>query len=352
MIGIISAILVFALLIFIHELGHFIVAKLNKVYVERFSIGFGPIIYSKNIGETEYAISLLPLGGYVKMYGEDPTSEVDEKLSNKAFSKKPLISRILIVSAGPIANFFLAVVLFFIVFMIGVPKLLPIVGEVKKDMPAYGILENGDKIISINGKKIKFWEEMSSIVKENPDNKLTLEIERKGQIKKVTITPSLEESQNIFGEKIKVGLIGITPSNDITTVRYNPLESLSMAVARTYEITKLTLVGIVKIFQRVVPADNIGGPILIFQMAKDTAEAGLNSLLVFTSVISINLAILNLLPIPVLDGGHLFFYFIEAIRRKPVSLKAREVGQIIGLALILALTFFAFYNDIIRIIKN
>jgi regulator of sigma E protease len=350
--GIIAAILVFGLLIFFHELGHFIVAKLNKVYVERFSIGFGPIIYSRKIGETEYALSLLPLGGYVKMYGEDPKETIDKSMLAKSFINKPLWSRFQIVSAGPIANFLLAILLFYIVFMLGIPKLLPVVGEVQKNMPAFGVLQEGDRIRSINGIKVEFWEDMSEFIKKNPDKSLQLEVERNKKILTLVIKPTLSETPNIFGEKIKVGLIGVAPKGDFITVRYNPIKSIYLACERTYEITKLTVVGIVKLIERVVPANNIGGPIMIFQMARDTAKAGLNSLLVFTAVISINLAILNLFPIPVLDGGHLLFYLIEAITRRPVSIRTREISQMIGLALILALTIFAFYNDIIRIIRG
>ena len=350
--GIIAAILVFGLLIFFHELGHFIVAKLKKVYVERFSIGFGPIIYRRKIGETEYALSLLPLGGYVKMHGEDPKEIIDKSLKEKSFSNKPLLSRVQIVSAGPVFNFLLAILLFYIVFMIGIPKILPVVGEIQKDMPAYGLLQEGDKILTINGTAIEYWDDMSNFIKKNADRELEFDIEREGNRITVKITPSLSETPNIFGEKTKVGLIGVSPKGDIKTVRYNPIKSIYLAVDRTYEVTKLTILGIIKLIQRVVPANNIGGPIMIFQMARDTARAGLNSLLVFTAVISINLAILNLLPIPILDGGHLLFYAIEAITRRPVSIKAREISQIVGFALIIALTFFAFYNDIIRILRG
>jgi regulator of sigma E protease len=353
--GIFAAIFVFALLIFFHELGHFVFAKLKGVYVERFSIGFGPIIYKRKIGETEYALSLLPLGGYVKMYGEDPkeiAEATDERLKEKSFSNKPLWSRVQIVSAGPIFNFLLAVLLFYIVFMIGIPKLLPVIGEIQQDMPAYGVLKEGDKILSINGIKIEYWDDMSNYIKKNADKLLELEIERDGKRITVEITPSLSEVPNVFGEKMKVGLIGIAPKGEMKTVSYNPFESIYLATNRTYEVTKLTVLGIIKLIQRIVPADNIGGPIMIFQMARDTARAGLNSLLVFTAIISINLAILNLLPIPILDGGHLLFYMIEAIIRRPVSLKAREVSQVVGLVIILALTFFAFYNDLIRIFKG
>lgn len=350
--GIVAAVIVFGLLIFFHELGHFIVAKCSGVYVERFSIGFGPIILSKKIGETNYALSILPLGGYVKMKGEDPAEEIPQELRARSFSHKALLSRVLIVLAGPVFNFLLAVLIFAAVFIVGIPKIMPIVGEIKKDMPAYNILKEGDRIISIDGKSVSTWDEMSELVKVNSDKTLLFVIDRAGKEMIIKIKPVLSETNNIFGEKVKTGLIGISPRGDVVKIRYNLFSSINNAFKKTYEITKLTIIGIIKIIEKVVPANNIGGPIMIFQMAHDTAKAGLTSLLAFTAVISINLAILNLLPIPVLDGGHLLFYFIEALIGKPVSIRVREIGQMIGLFLILALTFFAFYNDIIRIIKS
>lgn len=352
--SIIAAIIVFGLLIFFHELGHFLFAKLFKVYVEKFSIGFGPALFTKKLGETEYSISAIPLGGYVKMYGENINDEVEESKKHRSFSHKAVAKRSLIVLAGPFFNFLLAFLLFSLVNTMGTPKLKPVIGEVQKDMPAYSAgLQEGDEIIKINGKEIKYWQQISDSIKSNSDKPVTLLIKRDGETIDKTITPKVTEVENIFGEKISVSLIGIAPSTESTvTIRYNPFQALSLGAAKTYEITKLTIVGIIKIFQQVVPADNIGGPILIFQMAKETAAAGINSLLLFMAVISINLAILNLLPIPVLDGGHLLFYGIEAVKGKPVSLKTREVTQMVGLALLLALMVFAFYNDITRIISQ
>jgi len=352
--SIIAAIIVFGLLIFFHELGHFLFAKLFGVYVEKFSIGFGPALFTKKAKETEYSISAIPLGGYVKMYGENPIEEVDESMAHRSFSHKSVGKRSLIVLAGPVFNFLLAFLLFSLVNAMGTPKLKPVIGKVQKDMPAAAAgLQKGDEIVKIDDEDITFWQQISNRIKNNSNKPVTLLIKREGKIIEKTITPTVTEVENIFGEKISVSLIGIAPSTESTiTVRHNPVKSVYLGAFKTYEITKLTLVGIVKIFQQMVPADNIGGPILIFQMAKETAAAGINSLLLFMAVISINLAILNLLPIPILDGGHLLFYGIEAVKGKPVSLKTREVTQMVGLALLLALMVFAFYNDITRIISK
>ena len=351
----ISAILVFAFLVFFHELGHFLFAKWSGVLVQKFSIGFGPVLISKKIGETEYALSAIPLGGYVKMYGENPDEEegIDENLRHRAFSHKPLIKRILIVLAGPLFNFLLAVFLFSFIYMVGFPHLLATVGNVQKDMPAYAAgIKEGDKILKINGQPIKFWDDLSKYIKKHPKETLIFEIERDSEIITVSVKPKITESKNIFGETIQVGLVGISPKGDVINVSYGFFDSLSKGLIKTYDMSKLMIVGIIKMIQRVIPANNIGGPIMIFQLAKTTADQGILSLLHFMAFISINLAILNLLPIPVLDGGHLLFYLIEAVRRKPVSVAFREKAQMVGLALILTLMFFAFYNDIMRIVKG
>ncbi len=352
--SIIAAIVVFGLLIFFHELGHFLFAKMFGVYVEKFSIGFGPSLFSWKAKETEYTISAIPLGGYVKMFGENPEEIIeDEDKKLRSFSHKPLAQRFFIVFAGPLFNFILAFLLFSIVNVMGTPKLEPVVGSVQPDMPAYSAgIKEGDRIVAIDGNRIQYWSQISEYIRNNNTEPVTLDILRNGKPLQLTVKPTITEAQNIFGEKVSVGLIGIAPANSIITIKYNPIQAVILGINKTYEITKLTVVGIVKIFQRIVPADNIGGPILIFQMAKETAAAGLNSLLMFMAVISINLAILNLLPIPILDGGHLFFYLVEAVKGKPVSLKTREVSQMVGLALLLALMFFAFYNDIMRILTN
>lgn len=351
--SIIAAIIVFGLLIFFHELGHFLFAKLFGVYVEKFSIGFGPSLFTKKGKETEYSISAIPLGGYVKMYGENPDEEVDESTANRSFSHKSVSRRAAIVSAGPIFNFLLAFILFSIVNIVGTPKLQPVIGQVQDSMPAQEAgLQKGDVIKSIDGNSIKYWDQISSYIRNSESQAIQLTILRGSETFHKTIEPKVSEVQNIFGEKISVSIIGIAPAKETVSISYNPFESAYLGAIKTYEITKLTLVGIVKIFQQVVPADNIGGPILIFQMAKETASAGINSLLLFMAVISINLAILNLLPIPILDGGHLLFYAIEAVTGRPVSMRTREVTQMVGMALLLSLMVFAFYNDITRILSN
>lgn len=355
----IQAIILLGLLIFFHELGHFLVAKYFKVYVEKFSIGFGPKLFSWKRGETEYMLSAIPLGGYVKMYGDGPdyNSEGDTEgapeMKERAFNNKPLYARALIVFAGPLANFLLAAVVYALIFMAGVPRSTAVIGEIMPDMPAAeaGLLE-GDKVVSVDGNPVVFWDEMSSYVVERPGREIVFEIQRNGERMEIVVTPKESMQKNVFGEDVKVGLVGVRVSGDYIRVNYGFFPSLKMGVEKTAEVTGLIVTGVVKIFQKSVPADSIGGPIMILQMAKTSADEGVLMLLGLMAAISVNLAILNLLPIPVLDGGHLLFYAVEAVTRRPVSIKIREYANMAGMMLIFGLMFFAFYNDIVRIIKS
>jgi len=349
--SLIYAIILFGFLIFIHELGHFLAAKLSGVKVLKFSIGFGPKILGKKIGETEYLLSAIPLGGYVKMYGEEVGDEVIEE--KRSFKHQPVYKKIFIVFAGPLFNILGAIFLFWIVFIHGIPVPKPVIGQVMENYPAYKSgVQKGDKVLEINGKKINTWFDMAQIIQQNPNKALNFKIERKGEVINILITPQAKESKNIFGEKVPIGQIGIQPTEEFFIQKEPPLSALNKSVQKCYEIVELTYLTIVKIFQRAVSTDVIGGPILIFQAAGKTAEQGLVSFLSFAAIISINLGVLNLLPIPVLDGGHILFFMIEGIRRKPLSEKFIAVSQKIGIAFLIALMMLAFYNDIFRLLNS
>ncbi len=347
--NLIYAIILFGFLIFIHELGHFLSAKISGVRVLKFSIGFGPKIIGRKIGETEYLLSAVPLGGYVKMYGEEVGDEVID--TKRSFKHQPVSKKIFIVIAGPLFNIIGAVLLFWIVYIYGIPVLKPVIGEIMPNSPAYTAgLQPKDKIIEINGEKIGNWFDMAQFIQKNPEKSLEFKIERNGEIKIINITPEQKEAKNLFGEKVFVGQIGIKPAEEFFIHRENPVTALNKSIEKCIEIVELTYLTIVKIFQRVVSTDVIGGPILIFQAAGKTAEQGIVSFLSFAAIISINLGILNLLPIPVLDGGHILFFLIEGIRRKPLSEKFIAVSQKIGIAFLIALMMLAFYNDILRLL--
>ncbi len=340
-------ILVLCVLIFVHELGHFLVAKKLGVGVEKFSLGFGPKIFGKKMGETEYLISAVPLGGYVKLTGEDPDEECEDR--EHSFTEASVWRRLAIVSAGPISNLLFAVLIFTLVYMLGVPSLSSVVGKVRIESPAIKAgLKANDKIVAIDGKEITLWDELREIVHNSANKELVLKVERNSQELEIKVTPESQQTKNLFGESITVGLIGIEPTSNLITEKYDPITAVYKGFQKTWEITYLTIISIKKLIQRVIPADNIGGPIFILKMAGDQAKAGLLSLAFFIALLSINLGILNLLPIPILDGGHILFFLIEALIGKPIAAKKREVAQQVGIAMLISLMVFAFYNDIMR----
>jgi regulator of sigma E protease len=351
------AMVLLGILIFVHELGHFIVAKALGVKVLKFSLGFGPKIIGKTYGDTEYLISALPLGGYVKMLGQedlpDGEEEIPEAEKHRAYNFQPVWKRFSIVFFGPIFNLFFAALVFFFIFLGGVPYLLPEIGEVNADSPAlrHGLLK-GDAIVAINGNPVNRWDDMTSVIHNSPGKEVVLKVKRESEVFEVTITPEKKVVKDIFGENKEAGLIGITPSGKSGVKQEGIFGSMAIAVKRTWDISVLTVMSMVKLVQRVLPADTIGGPIMIFQMAGQQASQGAMNFFTFMAVISINLGILNLFPIPVLDGGHLLFLGIEAIRRKPMNEKVVAVSQRIGLVLLLSLMAFALYNDIGRIISG
>jgi regulator of sigma E protease len=352
--NIISLIVVLGVLIFVHEFGHFLLAKIMGVGVEKFSLGFGPRILGKKIGMTDYRISAIPLGGYVKMVGEAPDAEIDDAMRPLSFSHKSVSKRIAIVLAGPMFNLLLAVVIFFGFFQIsGKPVTLSEVGGVQEGMPAEAAgIQEGDEVIAVNGHPVSDWEEMARWISAAEGERLTLKIRRDDETISKAVTPKLIESQNIFGETVEKYVIGISASGAFEMEHLNPVEAIAEGFTQTWRIIELTVVSVGKIISGTLSAKTLGGPIMIAQLAGEHAKAGITELIFFIALLSINLGILNLLPIPVLDGGHLVFFFIEAITRKPVNLRMREIAQQVGILVLIMLMIFVFYNDITRILFN
>lgn len=349
--NIFAFVVVLGVLIFFHELGHFLVARLFGVGVEKFSLGFGPRILGKKIGITDYRVSAIPLGGYVKMVGEEPDAEIDPADIPLSFTHKHVLKRILIVAAGPFFNLLLAALIFFWLFAFtGTFILQPIVGQVQDDSPAHAAgLVSGDRVTAIDGHRVETWDEMAEIISNSDGKELFLSILREGETLEVSIAPHQTTTRNLFGEEIQRYVIGVTSSGDVLAKELGLFESLTESVVQTYKIAELTVVSVVKLIQGSISAKTLGGPIMIAEMAGQQAEQGASSLIFFIALISINLAILNFLPIPVLDGGHLLFFFIELLIGRPVNIKVREVSQQVGLVLLLMLMIFVFYNDITRI---
>ncbi len=347
------AIISLGVLIFVHELGHFLIAKSFGVYVERFSLGFGPKIFSFKKGETEYALSSIPLGGYVKMLGEDAEEEIPEELASRSFSAKPVWQRACIVLAGPLSNVVFALLVVFFVNLFGTPVLLPKVGKLVEGAPAEKAgIKPGDLIVAINGVKVSSWEDMAKIIHKSPGKKLVLTIKRGSRLLKLSIIPESKKVTNAFGEQRTIGLIGIYPSGDTVVIRHGPFKAFYMAFKQTYDMVAVTVKGIIKLIQRRVSVRSIGGPIMIVQIATKQAKSGLLQFLFFTAFISVNLGVINLLPIPVLDGGHMLFLGLEAVRRRPLSRRTMEFVQQIGLAIIILIMILALYNDLLRIFST
>jgi len=354
------AIVLFGILIFFHEFGHFLVSKLVGVKVLKFSLGFGPRVISKKIGETEYIISALPLGGYVKPLGEEPGEELTDEEKPMAFNFQPVWKKIAIVFAGPLFNLLLAY-LIFVIFLsidlpVGIPDLSSItttIEEVAEGSPAMKAgLKKDDTIIEINGVPVKDWDEMAEVFANSPDKELTLKVRRGEGLVETKVTPEPVETEIEGGKKVVIGRIGISKKMNLHKIECGGLLCAPIrGIEAVYRWSALTLMIVKKLLTGALSAKQIGGPILIVNTAIKVAEAGVFAYLNFIAIISINLAVLNLLPIPVLDGGHLAFFGIEAIRRKPLSEKVLIIANRIGIALLIMLMLFVFYNDIMRFVK-
>jgi regulator of sigma E protease len=356
---IIWAIVFFGILIFFHELGHFILAKLVGVKVLKFSLGFGPRLVGKKIGETEYLISALPLGGYVKPLGEDPAEELREEDKPRAFNYQPVWKRAAIVLSGPVFNLVLAYLIFVVFLSAKLPVAIPnldsittTIEDVLQDSPAMraGVKKN-DKVVSVNETKVTEWSEMAEILSKNPGKELTLLIERGGKNIKIRVTPEPTKAKNEAGKEVTIGRIGISKKLDVKVIQGEHIyQAPFKGIQAVYEWSVLVLNVLGKLLTGALSTKQIGGPILIVDAAAKAASAGLFPYFNFIAIISINLAILNLLPIPVLDGGHLLFMSIEVLRGKPLNERAMNLLTRAGMTLLLLLIALVFYNDIIRIV--
>ncbi len=349
--SIIAVVLVLGLLIFFHEFGHFLVARLFKMGVSTFSLGFGPKLFGFGSGRTEYRLSAIPLGGYVQLVGETPDAELPEGFTEKdSFSVRPVIQRIAVVAAGPVFNFFLAFLIYWGIFGIqGQMHMLPTIGEVTSGLPAQEAgLKPGDRVLAVDGQSVNYWKELAGRVKESQGKTLALKVRREGDSRDIRVTPELVERENIFGETKQVPQIGIKASGETVFTPLSLGSAFTEGAKQTWSLTVLTVKGIIKLVERVIPLKTIGGPIMIAQVVSEQAEQGMVNLLAVTALISINLGLLNLLPIPVLDGGHIVFFTIEGILGRPLDERLRSLATRVGLAFLLALMSLAIFNDLWR----
>jgi regulator of sigma E protease len=285
------------------------------------------------------------------MVGESPESEVSPEELRLSFMAKHPLKRMVIVAAGPVFNLLFAALLFIAIYMIGVPSATTRIGEVVSGKPAQKAgLQARDLVMAVDGRSVNRWDDFAGIIADSKGAALEIVVKRGEQQLSFRIVPETREGTNLFGEKIVYPVIGVVAAAEMVTDRYPPMAAVSKGCQQTWKVIRLTVVSIVKLIERVVPLDTVGGPIMIAKMAGEQATAGGVNFLAFMALLSINLGILNLLPVPILDGGHLFFYSWELIFRKPVSMRARELAQQVGLFLLICLMVLAFYNDIVRYI--
>ena len=343
------SLLVLSGLIFFHELGHYFAARLMGVYVEVFSIGFGKKLFSFHKWNTEWSISAIPLGGYVKMKGQDDGDPSNISLDDDSYNTKTPIQRIFILLAGPAANFVLAFVLYFFIALGGPNILSPVIGTVVKDSPAFVAgLETNDTIHSINGTEIKTWEEMADIISTS-EGTLNIEIERAGYLEYKDLTPKFSETQNMYGETIQRKMIGIGAAGVTHELDLSVSETLSYAVDKTLWASMMIFTGVEKLITGDVPAKELGGVISIVKLTSDATDAGWMSVLFFAALISVNLGVLNLLPIPALDGGHIMFNLYEMITRRAPSEAVLIKLTIGGWVILFSLMGLGLFNDITRL---
>jgi regulator of sigma E protease len=350
--------LVLTVLVFVHELGHYLVARYNGVKVEVFSIGFGPELLGWNDRQgTRWKISLLPLGGYVKMFGDaDASSKPDmeklgglsQDLRDHSLFYKTVWQRIAVTAAGPLANYLFAVVVFAGVFMtVGERYTVPVLGSViPKSAAASAGLKAGDRVLKLQGNPVNRFEDVAETVRENPDVSLAFEIQREQKTFQVSIVPETVVFQDRFGYTHRVGKLGVSSNGQAEFIPQNPLKAVGKAVGEVFVISWKTLEAVGQMLIGMRSGDEIGGVLRIAKMSGEVANLGVATFFWFMALLSINLGLINLFPIPMLDGGHLLFYGIEAIRGRPLSEKAQEWGFRFGLFCVLSLVIFSTWNDL------
>ncbi len=352
LITIISFIIVLGILIFIHELGHYITAKWAGVRVEEFALGFGPILLSHKKGETVYSLRGIPLGGFCKLTGEFPPDEdmspeekriyQEAREKGQCFDQKPAWKRLAVLFNGPLMNFLLAVLIFMLIFGIyGQIVHSTVLGEIIAGRPAAEAgFQVGDRITAINGQEITSWEQLANIIHGSAGRELKIELLREGQLHEVKVIPQYDESSD-------GGIIGIGP--ELVREEVGVFQAIRLGAIQGWYILKLTIIGFYQMLTGQISAD-IGGPVMIANLVGQALEIGLHSLLNLMAIISINLGIINLVPFPALDGGRIIFILVELARGKPVDPKKEGLAHVIGFVVLMVLMAFLVYKDLGRVL--
>ena len=348
---------VLTVLVFFHELGHYLVARYNGVRVEVFSVGFGPELFGRtDKSGTRWKFSAVPLGGYVKMFGENTTpGDVDQATmtpeeESVAFHKKSIGQRAAIVFAGPAANFLLAIIIFALLFIfVGQPFTSPEIGKVHPDSAAERAgLEPGDIFVEINGRKIERFEDVQQIVVLNINEALSISVDRDGSDVDLIAKPHVVERKDRSGNVHRIGMLGVS-SKGRDYIQHDPITAIWRSIVDTGHLSLGTLKAVGQVISGQRDTKELGGPIKIAQISHDFAQVSPDSLLWLIALLSINLGLLNLFPIPMLDGGHLLFYAFETVLGRPLGERAQEIGLRIGLALVISLMVFVTVNDLINL---
>ena len=337
-----------SILILVHEAGHFLMARWLGIRVERFSIGFGPVLLKWKRDETEYVLSALPLGGYVKMSGEQSAESTGARWE---YSSRPVYQRVGIVFAGPFVNYVMGALLFILVFWAGYPVLTPKVGQVIEGFPAQAAgVRPGDEVLAINGTAVDSWEVMTERVRSQTSGApIALRLRRDGTEQTIAVTPLVKQGHTILGRPTKVAQIGLVPSGEAHLARYPLPVAVARGIDRTWWLTTMTLQAFWQMATGALPVkESLTGPVGIFYITSSAAALGWRYLAQLFAVISVSLAIFNLLPLPVLDGGHLAFLVWEGFWRKPVSLRIQELLTRAGMCLLIGVLLIVTYNDLIK----
>jgi regulator of sigma E protease len=352
--SIITVLLVFMFLVFFHELGHFTAAKKLGVTVEKFSIGFGmfgllkPIIQKHYKGTLYVIYPTLFLGGYVQMKGQVDSNPTLQNYDNDSYTVKKPWEKIIILLAGPFANFLLAAVLYFAIALMGNKAISPTIGKIVPNSPAFiAGLQVDDKIVKINNIDIVTWKQLGNAIKQSHNN-IKVYVKRANTYKSFIIKPKISDAKNLFKENIKKRMIGISPAPILIDMTYTPIQALKYAYDKTIESSSMIFLGVQKLISGVVPSSEVGGVISITKVISDASNAGIIAIFTIAALISVNLAVLNLLPIPMLDGGHIMFNLYELITKKAPSPKVLNAFSLIGIILLFSLMFLGIYNDINR----
>lgn len=341
--------LVLGVLIVVHEFGHFIVAKKTGVRVEIFSFGFGKKLFSRKKQDTEYIVSAVPLGGYVKLAGDNL-----EEFTGKPYEyySKPAYQRALIIFFGPLLNYVLGILLFWLIFSIGYPMLTTKVGSVIEGYGAQAAgVKAGDRIISIDGDKITYWDDLQKIIHEKKNaQSVTLALDRNGTPVTALVTIKSQEMEDVLGKKKNIGLLGVAASDEIVTVKHGIIEASALAVSKTWSLTTMTCEALWRMVSgKMSLKDSVTGPLGVFYITSKAAALGIIPLLHLMAVLSISLAIFNLLPLPILDGGHLFLLVVEKVRGRGLSKRSEQIMSQVGFSLMIALAVLVTFNDIVKL---